>query len=98
EAVHVETDTASAAVAVGAALALVAAGRERAVARAGEDAHADARVVPRGLERVYQRVDGLRAERVQDLRPVDRDPRDAVGRLVEDVVVRHSRAVARADA
>ena len=55
---------------------LVAAGAERLVAGAGEDDRADVGVVAGAVERVAELGEGLRAERVVDVRPVDRDLRD----------------------
>ena len=72
-----------------AADALVAARAERVGALAGQDDHADARVLARARERVAELDDRLRAEGVADLRPVDRDLRDAglARALVADVRV-----------
>jgi hypothetical protein len=71
-----------------AAHALVAARAERVRSRAGQHDHADRRVLARALERVGDLDDRLRAERVADLRPVDRQLRDPVaGQLVPDVRV-----------
>ena len=78
-----------AAVAAGAAFLLVAAGAEGLVAGAGQHDDADVAVGPRGAERGHHLVDGLGAEGVAHLRPVDRDPRDAVARVVENVLERH---------
>src|SRR5262249_1331491 len=83
---------ASAAVAVLRALALVAAAGEGAIARAREHRDADVGVVPGGAEGGDELVDRLGAERVQHLRTVDGDPRDAVTRLVEDVLVARRRS------
>ena len=77
-------------VAVATADALVAAGAERpaAVLRArtvaGEQDDADPRVLPGDVERAVELVDGVRAERVAHLGPVERDARDAA-------VLRHVR-------
>ena len=71
------------------ALLLVAAGAERLVAGAGQHDHADRRIPVCVDERVGQLGDGLRAEGVPHLRPVDRDPGDAVLLLVQDVGGRH---------
>ena len=69
-----------------AAHALVAAGAERERALAGEDDHADRRVLAGQLERVGDLDDGLRPEGVAHLRAVDGDLRDAVAaELVADV-------------
>ena len=57
-------------------------------ALAGEDDHADRRVLARPLERVGDLDQRLRPEGVADLRPVDRDLGDPVaGQLVADVLV-----------
>src|SRR2546425_11670623 len=72
-----------------AALLLVAAGAERLVAGAGQHDHADRRIPACVDEGVGQLGDGLRAEGVTHLRPVDRDPGDAVLLLVQGVGVRH---------
>ena len=81
--------------AAAAADALVAAGAERVGSLAGEDHDADVQVLARARERVDQLDHGLRAERVADLGPVDRDLRDAgvlAGReLVADVGVLRGR-------
>ena len=77
-------------VAVLAAHLLVAAARERLVARARQDDHADVVVLPRVLERLDHLVDRQRTEGVAHLRTVDRDGRDAAALLVEDVRVRHA--------
>ncbi len=75
-------------VAVVASDSLVAAGAEREVALAGQDNDADLVVVPREVEGLGQLEQGLRPERVADLRPVDRDLRDSVPRnLIADVGV-----------
>ena len=74
-------------VAVVAADPLVAAGAERFVAGPGEDDRRDLDVVACARERVAKLGQRLRAERVVDLGPVDRDPGDRLGALVEDVLV-----------
>ena len=74
-------------VAVVAADPLVAARAEGLVAGAGEDDRADLEVVARAVEGVAQLGQRLRPEGVADLGAVDRDPRDPIGRLVEDVLV-----------
>jgi len=68
---------------------LVAARAERVGALAGEDHDAHAQILARPRERVAQLDDGLRAERVAHLGPVDRDLGDAgIARaLVADVRV-----------
>ena len=66
-------------------LLLVAAGAERLVARAGEADDADLVADPGPLERQHQLVDGARAEGVVALRPVDRDPGEALLDLVRHV-------------
>ena len=78
-------------VAVIAADALVAARAERLVAGAREDDRADLGVVARAVEGVAKLGQGLRAEGVPDLWPVDRDLRDPVALLVEEVAVLMSR-------
>ena len=75
-----------------AAHALVAARAERERALAGQDDHADVGVLARRSNASRQLDDGLRAERVADLGPVDRDLRDPDRRrpsssLVADVLV-----------
>ena len=80
---HVEpADAVVVAVAVVAAHALVAARAERLGALAGEDDHADRRVVARELERVAELEQRAGPERVAHLGPADRDLGDAVGGLV----------------
>ena len=74
-------------VAVVAADPLVAAGAERLLAGAGEDDRGDLDVVARPAEGVAELGQRLRAEGVAHLGPVDRDPRDRLGALVEDVLV-----------
>src|SRR6185503_15074126 len=71
------------------ALLLVAARAERAIAHAGDADDAHLAVSPRALEAVDQLVDRARAERVHPLRPVDRDPGQAVLNLVADVFQLH---------
>ncbi len=66
---------------------LVAPGTERLRPFPGQDDHADRRVVAGDVERLRQLEEGLRAERVANLRPVDRDLRDALGGFVPDVLV-----------
>src|SRR5204863_8653281 len=78
-------------VAVVAAHALVAAGAEGERPLAGEDDHADARILASAVEHVGQLDHGLRPECVAHLRAVDRDLRDPVGDLVADVLVVVSR-------
>src|SRR3954447_23072500 len=70
-----------------AADALVAARAERERSLAGEDDHADVEVLARAVERVGDLDHRLRAERVADLRTVDRDLCDPLGGLVADVRV-----------
>ena len=70
-------------VAVVAADALVAAGAERVRALAGEDDHADLRVVARAVERLRQLEQRLRAEGVAHLGPADGDLGDAVAAELE---------------
>jgi hypothetical protein len=72
-------------IAVVAADPLVAAGAEGLVARAGEDDLPDLEVVAGQGEGLAQLGQRLRAERVADLGPVDRDLRDPLGLLVADV-------------
>src|SRR6185436_20457603 len=72
-----------------AAFFLVAARAERFVAGAGQYGDPDRPVPARVEEGVSQFGDGDCAERVADLRTIDRDPGDAVFFLVEDVGVRH---------
>ena len=74
-------------VAVVAADLLVAAGAEGLVAGAGEDDRADVEVVAGLGEGVAELGQGRRPEGVAALGPVDRDLRDPVGLLVEDVLV-----------
>jgi hypothetical protein len=74
-------------VAVVAADLLVAAGAEGLIAGAGEDDRADLEIVARLREGVAQLRQGRRAERVAAFGPVDRDLRDPVALLVEDVLV-----------
>src|SRR6266567_4690158 len=66
-------------------LLLVAAGAERLVARAGEGNDADLVADPGPLERQHELVDGACAEGVVALRPVDRDPGEAVLDLIRHV-------------
>ena len=67
--------------------ALVGAGAERAVAGAAQHDHGD-RLVPAGAaERVDQFLAGLRGEGVVFFRAVDRDLRDAVAHIEQDVLV-----------
>jgi len=68
---------------------LVAAGAERPLAGAGQHDAADLAVVARAVQRVDQLVAGGAAERVHLVRAVDRDPRNAVAHLVEEVLVFH---------
>jgi hypothetical protein len=74
-----------------AAHALVTAGAERIRPLPGQNHHADVEVLAGSRERLDQLDDGLRAERVADLRAVDRDlgdPRIGTRReLVTDVRV-----------
>ena len=80
---HVEAaDAVVVAVAVVAAHALVAARAERLGALAGEDDHADRRVVAGELERVAELEQRAGPERVAHLGPADRDLGDAVGGVV----------------
>ncbi len=79
-------------VAVVAAKALVAARAERFVAGAGEDDRGDLEVVPSLAERVAQLGERLRPKGVSNLRSVDGDLRDALGALVQDVLVPAHRA------
>src|SRR5207302_5761819 len=82
-----------------AAHALVAAGAEGGGSLAGQHDHANVDVLPGALERVAQLDHRLRAERVVDLGPVDRDLRDPVRDLVADVgVVASARAPCRGGA
>ena len=74
-------------VAVVAADALVAAGAEGLIARAGEDDDADLGILARVVERRAHLEQRLRPERVADLGAVDGDLRDAVPLLVDDVLV-----------
>ena len=64
------------------ALLLVATDAERPLARACQRRDADRRVRPGSLERGDQLIDRARAEGVQPLRAVDRDPREPVVDLV----------------
>ena len=73
------------AVAVVAAHALVTARAERLGTLAGEDDHADRRVVAGELERVAELEERAGPERVAHLGPADRDLGDAVGGVVADV-------------
>ena len=66
---------------------LVAARAEGLVAGAREDDRADLGVVASAVEGVAQLGERLRAEGVVDLGPVDRDLRDPVRLLVEEVAV-----------
>jgi hypothetical protein len=74
-------------VAVVAADPLVAAGAEGLGARPREDDRRDPGVVASPGERVPELRERRRPKRVADLRPVDRDLRDRVAALVEDVLV-----------
>ena len=74
-------------VAVVAANPLIAAGTERLVARAGEDDRRDLGVVTGPGEGVAELRERRRPECVVNLRPVDRDLRDRIAALVEDVLV-----------
>ena len=68
------------------AYALIAAGAKRVRPFAGEDDHADIRVVARQIECLFQLADRLRPERVADFRTIDGDLGDPVFRpLVFDV-------------
>ena len=83
---HVEpADAVVVAVAVVAAHALVAARAERLGSLAGEDDHADRRVVAGELERVAELEQRAGPERVAHLGPADRDLGDPVGGVVGDV-------------
>jgi hypothetical protein len=66
---------------------LIAAGAERLLAGAGENHHADLEILAGVRERVDHLADRERSKRVADLRPVDRQPRDAVVALLEDDVL-----------
>lgn len=71
-----------------AADALIAARTECPVPLAGQDDHADRRVLAGVGERVGDLDQGLRPEGVVHLRPADHDPRDAVvGPRIVDVLV-----------
>jgi hypothetical protein len=72
-------------VAVVAAHLLVPSAAEGKWALAGEDHHADLRILPGRIECRDQLRGGSRPERVADLGSVDRDLRDAVGGLVSHV-------------
>ena len=74
-------------VAVVAADPLVAAGAEGLVAGSGEDDRGHLDVVAGAIEGVAQLGERRRPEGVADLGPVDRDLRDRVAALVEDVLV-----------
>ena len=67
-------------------LADVAAHAEGALAGAGEHDHPDGLVVGRRLERLGELGDGLGAEGVQALGPVDGDGGPPAADLVEDVL------------
>src|SRR3954447_9230472 len=69
------------------ALLHVAAGAEGLLPRPGQDDRLDAPVRPRGAERGDELLDGLAAEGVVALRPVDGDDRDRPVGLVPDVLV-----------
>ena len=64
----------------------VRAGDERLLARARHDHDPDAVVVPQREDRAPQLVERLRVERVQDLRPVDREDRDGAVALDQEVL------------
>ena len=80
-------DLVGADVAVVAADRLIAAGAEGLIAGAGEDDRADVEVVAGLRERVAELGQGRRPEGVATLGAVDRDPRDPVADVVEDVLV-----------
>jgi hypothetical protein len=83
---HVQSpDALVIAVAVVAAHPLVAAGAERFRSVAGEDDHADLRVVACDFERIAQLEERAGPERVAHLRPADRDLGDPVRGLVRHV-------------
>ena len=67
--------------------ALVAARAEGERALTGKDDHAHRGVLARPLERVRDLDQRLRAERVANLGPIDRDLGNPVGELVADVLV-----------
>src|SRR5207237_235654 len=77
----------------GGARRVVAARTEGAVAGAGQHDDADVAVVLGVAHRLQHLFDRLGAKRVQHLRPVDRDRRDAVALVVEDVVIGHGAAL-----
>jgi hypothetical protein len=66
---------------------LVSAGAECVLSLPCQDHDANLRVLASQLERRGELDQCLRAKGVVDLRPVDRDLRDAVGLLVEEVAV-----------
>src|SRR5665809_66990 len=80
-------DTLLVLVAVVAPHTLVAAGAEGLVAGPREDDDSDGGVVPGDVEGVTQLEERLRPEGVADLGPVDGDPGDPGGGVVEDVLV-----------
>src|SRR5438445_289387 len=88
--VDVHAEAAGAAVAARAALALVAAGGEGLVARAGQHGHADRAIGPGGAEGADQLVDGLGTKRIPHVGAVDRDPCNPVACVVEHVVEGHA--------
>jgi hypothetical protein len=89
-----QADQAAAAIAAflfrtGGAGRVVAARAEGAVAGAGQHDDTDVAVILGVAHRLEHLLDRLGAKRVQHLRPVDRDRRDAVALIVEDVLIGH---------
>jgi hypothetical protein len=68
---------------------IVAARAEGAVAGPGQHDNADIRILFGVAHGVEHLLDGVGAERVQHRRAVDRDRRDAVALVVEDVLIGH---------
>jgi hypothetical protein len=68
---------------------IVAAGAEGAVAGAGQHDDADIGVIIGVAHRLEHLLDRLGAERIQHFRPVDRDRRNPVALVIEDVLIGH---------
>lgn len=63
------------------------------LARAGEDDHADLIILGDGGENIVELLDRRRIERVQLVRPVDRDIGDTVALFIEHILVGHRSSV-----
>ena len=69
----------------------VAARAERLVAGSREDNHSDRRIVVRVAKCVDELLEGIGTQRIPHFRPVDRDSRDAVLLVVQQIGEVHSR-------